>query len=205
MTRLHVPQPLSPDAAVLPTLDQSRYLTQVMRLKAGDALLVFNGVDGEWRCVVAVPPGNPGLSGEAEAAAFERLPAPAEAEVERVSHLVLMQLLPALVEADIGSFGEALSAIQRVTGRWFAPEQGGVFAPGPGEGLIRAMAGWGAAGVGQSSWGPAVYGLVDGRDKSRAVAERCREFMAGKGVVFEGGFAGTGARVGWGGPPAWND
>lgn len=53
MIRLHVPQPLFAGAAVLPTLDQSRYLTQVMRLKAGDALLVFNGVDGEWRCVVA--------------------------------------------------------------------------------------------------------------------------------------------------------
>jgi 16S rRNA (uracil1498-N3)-methyltransferase len=53
MIRLHVPQPLSSDAAVLPTLDQSRYLTQVMRLKIGDGLLVFNGVDGEWRCVVA--------------------------------------------------------------------------------------------------------------------------------------------------------
>jgi 16S rRNA (uracil1498-N3)-methyltransferase len=53
MIRLHVPQPLSPDAAILPTLDQSRYLTQVMRLKAGDALRVFNGVDGEWRCTVA--------------------------------------------------------------------------------------------------------------------------------------------------------
>ena len=53
MIRLHVPQPLSAGAAVLPTLDQSRYLTQVMRLKAGDALLVFNGADGEWRCVVA--------------------------------------------------------------------------------------------------------------------------------------------------------
>ena len=53
MIRLHLPQPLSAGAAVLPTLDQSRYLTQVMRLKAGDALLVFNGVDGEWRCVVA--------------------------------------------------------------------------------------------------------------------------------------------------------
>ena len=53
MIRLHVPQPLSAGAAVLPTLDQSRYLTQVMRLKAGDDLLVFNGVDGEWLCVVA--------------------------------------------------------------------------------------------------------------------------------------------------------
>ena len=52
MIRLHVPTPLSADAAVLPTLDQSRYLTQVMRLKLGDSLLAFNGRDGEWRCVI---------------------------------------------------------------------------------------------------------------------------------------------------------
>ena len=53
MIRLHVTQPLSVAAPVAPTLDQSRYLTQVMRLKAGDDLLVFNGRDGEWRCTVA--------------------------------------------------------------------------------------------------------------------------------------------------------
>jgi 16S rRNA (uracil1498-N3)-methyltransferase len=53
MIRLHVPQPLSPGATLAPTLDQSRYLTQVMRLKAGDELLVFNGKDGEWRASVA--------------------------------------------------------------------------------------------------------------------------------------------------------
>ncbi|HEV2081330.1 MAG TPA: 16S rRNA (uracil(1498)-N(3))-methyltransferase [Brevundimonas sp.] len=53
MIRLHVPQPLSVGATPLPTLEQSRYLTQVMRLKAGDVVHVFNGTDGEWRCVVA--------------------------------------------------------------------------------------------------------------------------------------------------------
>lgn len=53
MIRLHIPQPLAIGAALAPTLDQSRYLTQVMRLTAGDALLVFNGRDGEWRCSVA--------------------------------------------------------------------------------------------------------------------------------------------------------
>ena len=53
MIRLHVASPLAPVAAVAPTLDQSRYLTQVMRLKAGDDLLAFNGRDGEWRCTVA--------------------------------------------------------------------------------------------------------------------------------------------------------
>ena len=75
----------------------------------------------------------------------------------------------------------------------------------PGEALIRRMAGWGAAGVGQSSWGPAVYGLVEGADAGRSLAERCREFLAGKGLVYEGGFARSGARVGRGGPPAGND
>lgn len=53
MIRLHIPQPLTAGAALAPTLDQSRYLTQVMRLKTGDPLLVFNGGDGEWRCVIA--------------------------------------------------------------------------------------------------------------------------------------------------------
>jgi beta-ribofuranosylaminobenzene 5'-phosphate synthase len=162
-------------------------------------------VPERWRCVVAVPPGSPGLSGEAEAQAFDQLPPPQEREVERVSHLVLMQLLPALIEGDLVSFGEALSAIQRITGAWFAPQQGGVFSPGYGEVLIQRMAGWGAAGVGQSSWGPAVYGLVDGVDAGFALAERCRDFLAGKGLVFEGGFARSGARVGRGGPPAGND
>lgn len=53
MIRLHVTPPLAAAAPVAPTLDQSRYLTQVMRLKLGDELLVFNGRDGEWRCAVA--------------------------------------------------------------------------------------------------------------------------------------------------------
>ncbi|MFT4955025.1 MAG: 16S rRNA (uracil1498-N3)-methyltransferase [Brevundimonas sp.] len=53
MIRLYVRSDLSPGAAVAPTVDQARYLTQVMRLKAGDDLLIFNGRDGEWRAVVA--------------------------------------------------------------------------------------------------------------------------------------------------------
>jgi 16S rRNA (uracil1498-N3)-methyltransferase len=53
MIRLHVTSDLTPGAAVAPTLDQSRYLTQVMRLKLGDALAVFNGRDGEWRATLA--------------------------------------------------------------------------------------------------------------------------------------------------------
>src|SRR5205823_14658922 len=71
-----------------------------------------------WRAVVAVPRGKPGLAGDDEAAAFARLPSPEARDVERVAHLVLMQLLPALAEADLAAFGAALGEIQHITGRW---------------------------------------------------------------------------------------
>jgi beta-RFAP synthase len=158
-------------------------------------LLARYEVPSTWRCVVAVPQGPRGLSGEAEIIAFDRLSPPPDRDVERVSHLVLMQLLPALVEADLPSFGDALSAVQRITGSWFAGQQGGIFAPGPTEQLVTEMAGWGAVGVGQSSWGPAAYGLVSGEEAAATLAQRVRDRMADRGAVFEGGFAREGARV----------
>ncbi len=158
-------------------------------------LLARFAMPERWRCVVAVPDGAPGLSGEAEAAAFERMPAPPEREVERVAHLVLMQLLPGLAEADLVSFGAALTEIQRITGAWFSSAQGGAFAPGPSSTLVRRMVEWGAAGVGQSSWGPAVYGIVADAAEGRDLARRAAALLGDAGRVFEGGFARAGARI----------
>jgi beta-RFAP synthase len=148
-----------------------------------------------WRCVVVVPRGQPGLAGDEEAAAFARLPPPGARDVERVAHLVLMQLLPALVEADLAGFGAALGEVQRITGSWFAPAQGGVFAPGETRELVERLREWGAAGVGQSSWGPAVYGIVGDAAAGSALAERVRAVLGPGGAVYEGGFSARGARV----------
>jgi beta-RFAP synthase len=158
-------------------------------------LLARFTIPQRWRYVVAVPTGGRGLSGDAETKAFEELPPPSDREVERVSHLVLMQLLPSLVEGDLASFGEALSQVQRITGGWFAAQQGGIFAPGLTEQLISRMARWGAYGVGQSSWGPAAYGLVQEPEAALALAQQVRRFLGPRGEVFEGAFALEGARI----------
>jgi 16S rRNA (uracil1498-N3)-methyltransferase len=50
--RLYVDQPLAPGQAVALSPDQAHYLTGVMRLTAGAALLLFNGKDGEWRATL---------------------------------------------------------------------------------------------------------------------------------------------------------
>lgn len=51
--RLYVDQPLAPGQAVHLSPDQAHYLTGVMRLAAGAALLLFNGKDGEFRATLA--------------------------------------------------------------------------------------------------------------------------------------------------------
>lgn len=51
--RLYVDQPLAPGQAVRLSPDQAHYLTGVMRLSGGAAILLFNGRDGEWRATLA--------------------------------------------------------------------------------------------------------------------------------------------------------
>ena len=158
-------------------------------------LLTRLAFPSSWRCVLAVPQTASGLSGREEAAAFDQLPAPPDHEVERVAHLVLMVLLPAVADADIEAFGAALTEIQEATGRWFAPVQGGVFAPGPSAALVRWMRKWGASGVGQSSWGPAVYGVVDGEAAGARLADELRAEFGAVCTIYEGRFPADGARI----------
>jgi 16S rRNA (uracil1498-N3)-methyltransferase len=53
MIRLFIPHDLAAGARLELDEGQSRYLGAVMRQAVGDAVLVFNGRDGEWRAVVA--------------------------------------------------------------------------------------------------------------------------------------------------------
>ncbi len=51
--RLHVEAPLAPGGRVELDGAQTNYLRNVLRFKAGDPVLVFNGRDGEWRAKLA--------------------------------------------------------------------------------------------------------------------------------------------------------
>ncbi len=51
--RLFVEADLAEGAIVTCSAEQANYLENVLRLRAGDAILVFNGRDGEWRAELA--------------------------------------------------------------------------------------------------------------------------------------------------------
>jgi beta-ribofuranosylaminobenzene 5'-phosphate synthase len=125
-----------------------------------------------WRCVLALPLGVEGLSGEAEERFFGQLRESKGAE-PGVARLLLTALLPGLLAGDIDEFGAALAEIQRAMGSIFASQQGGVFHPRAAP-LVDALQSIGVGAVGQSSWGPTVYGIVDGPERAAEVASRLR-------------------------------
>jgi 16S rRNA (uracil1498-N3)-methyltransferase len=47
--RLFLDAPLAADVGIALGKEQANYLLNVLRMRAGDGLLVFNGRDGEWR------------------------------------------------------------------------------------------------------------------------------------------------------------
>ncbi len=52
-SRLFVETPLAQGATIALETKETHYLTQVMRLRQGDPLRLFNGRDGEWRAIVS--------------------------------------------------------------------------------------------------------------------------------------------------------
>ena len=107
---------------------------------------------------------------------------------------MLTALLPALVERDLDEFGAALSRIQRLVGDAFAPVQGGTFHPQAGP-LVDALLRLGAAGAGQSSWGPAVYGLVGSEQQGQEIARGLEAELGAGGRAEVVRFDNRGARV----------
>jgi beta-ribofuranosylaminobenzene 5'-phosphate synthase len=152
-------------------------------------LLAHYSMPEQWRIVLVVPDAEPGLSGVAEAQAFAKLTPAAERSAE-IAQLVLTSLLPALVERDVEEFGAALTRVQQLVGDSFASVQGGRFHP-RASALVEALLDGGAAGAGQSSWGPAVYGVVGSEEAGRKLARR----MEGTGQVALVEFDNRGARV----------
>ncbi|BDH79165.1 hypothetical protein MTTB_05440 [Methanothermobacter tenebrarum] len=115
----------------------------------------------DWNIIVAIPKINRQVSGRKEVNIFqEYCPIPL-GEVERLSHIILMKMMPSVIEEDIDSFGEAINEIQRIG---FKKVERKLQHPII-DNIIENMLSTGAAGAGMSSFGPAVYAVTDTNPK----------------------------------------
>jgi beta-RFAP synthase len=144
--------------------------------------LIFKAeVPEDWLFVVGLPNLSQRINGERENDAFRQVPKPPPETVGKAARAVLVQMLPSITERDIKSFGEAMTALDSTFGESWTTVQGGKFSHTLVEAGINHLIEEGAYGVGQSSWGPAFYGLVESEAEAKRVSQRLRRFLEEKG------------------------
>jgi len=126
-----------------------------------------------WRCLILLDPTHEGIHGPEEIEAFKALPPFPRETAATLCHELLMQGLPAIVEEDIASFGAVIQNLQCIVGDHFAQAQGGRFTSAKVAEALYQLESEGAVGIGQSSWGPTGFCLVDSPSMARKLQQEC--------------------------------
>jgi len=162
------------------------------------SVLSRHAVPTDWRFLLVRPDLPAGRNGEDEDASMRTVVERADPGVaDRIAGTVLRRALPAVADADHVAFGRAVEEIGRLNGRWYADEQGGVYRP-PVGGIVDELGdSQTVTGVGQSSWGPLVYGVTTAEyaDEARTAAAATLDANGVEGVVSVVSPANEGARI----------
>ena len=129
----------------------------------------------DWRILLTFDGTRNGLHGDAEQSAFAALPPFEEAIAGRLCRVLAMRLLPGVAEADFAAVSEAVAEIQDRIGHYFSPAQNGLYSsPGVAE-VHRWLRKSGVVGLGQSSWGPTGFALVESAARGESLLRAARE------------------------------
>ncbi|MGB9622430.1 MAG: beta-ribofuranosylaminobenzene 5'-phosphate synthase family protein, partial [Candidatus Bathyarchaeia archaeon] len=161
-------------------------------------LLFRSDVPEDWLFIVGLPRIKTGLSGMNEMEAFEKLEPPSKALVGEVSRTVLVQMIPAIIDKDIKLFGEAMTKLDNSFGSYWEKIQGGRYTHPIIEEGVNFLLERGVYGAGQSSWGPAFYGLVKGEDQAFKLEKELHDYLnhgERRGTVFYTGADNHGALI----------
>lgn len=142
-------------------------------------VIVRMEVPAEWRFILVFDERGQGLHGKQEVEAFNALPPFPASETARLCHLLLMRALPALAEGDIVNFGAVITELQNSVGDHFAPAQGGRFTSPEVGAALAWLETQGAVGIGQSSWGPTGFCLVDNPARAASLLAEAGKRYAG--------------------------
>lgn len=138
-----------------------------------------------WRILLMFDPQYTGVHGDAELQAFRQLEDHGLSNTQQLSHQLLMQALPALVEQDLTAFGKAVSALQAYNGDYFAPVQGGRYASKGVSAVLNDLLAHGVDCVGQSSWGPTGFAIFANQQEAEAHLSRLQSRFADTGLSWK--------------------
>lgn len=132
----------------------------------------------EWNILIAMPKVDHSVSGVKEVNIFQEYCPVPKNEVEQISHIIFMNMIPFLLEKDIVKFGHCVDEIQT---RGFKKIEISL-QPNIMHDLMGHMRDCGAYGVGMSSFGPAVYTIYDKNNKD--IVKATAEFLGDEHLIL---------------------
>ena len=133
-----------------------------------------------WRAVIALPI----IDGYSVSETSEEpvMKSPIEHPKQEVLYSAVTRLISA---AHLGVFDEFVTSVEKIqelTGEYFSRWQGGIYCCEQSETLARKMKELNLRGIGQSSWGPTVYGFSLSESEARKAATELVNYMKEIGV-----------------------
>lgn len=128
-----------------------------------------------WRIVLAIQRQVHGRHGEEEESGFRELARIPGSTTDQLLRLVRNEMIPGLEQRDARRFGEAVYEYGCLAGDCYVSLQGGRYANRLCEELVQRMREFGISGVGQSSWGPTIFGLCEDALQAEALFAHLRE------------------------------
>lgn len=133
-----------------------------------------------WRAVVALPVvSGYSVSEESEEPVMKK---PVKHPKQDILYSAVARLLSA---AHLGVFSEFVASIEKIqelTGEYFSRWQGDIYCCEQSRALAERMKGLGLRGVGQSSWGPTVYGFAPTSEDAEVAAAELTAYMREVGI-----------------------
>lgn len=136
----------------------------------------------DWYFIVVTPEGVRGLDEMQERRAMDvpqQLPKDLQYELYK---LLLLHIIPSVLGRNAEVFGKAITKLQVIVGTYFSKYQGGIYCCRESEEIAKILLESGAYGVGQSSWGPTMYGLVEGKTKVLKVLNKTIDRVSRLGI-----------------------
>ena len=128
-----------------------------------------------WRVLLIADSADTGVHGEVELQAFQSLK-PAQHSLRT---MVFDHMMPALQRLDLLAFGACMADLQAYNGDYFAPIQGGRYASNDVANVLFWLQENGVACVGQSSWGPTGFAIVESEESANILLKQLQQQFLG--------------------------
>lgn len=138
-----------------------------------------------WHIILVMNKRRQGIFGTPEIRAFKELGGFSSQFTAQLQQVLTGQLLPALQSQDFDPFAQAVSTIQKQVGDFFSSVQGGRFLSAQVSEVLNFASRYDRVAVGQSSWGPTGFIIVDSKSRAQDLFRRLRQFEASDNIHFK--------------------